>query len=342
MTTRANNAIPGRDILRAAHEQYEPYRAAIAALHKSVVIIRVQAAADAPLDWRVRSDASRTSARRKIINFALIGLNPVEHVLEHDVNDGHFAELIQTANADPTVMAIIVQQPVHARLQDFVQDIDPAKDIDALTSSSLHEVCATPEGIWRVAEPFTHDDPAIAVVGAEGFVGRGVVKRLQQHDLTVTPFTEGSDLTRLPDADIVISVTGTPDLLTRDHLRPHHRLVVDCGFYPTPSGIRSDVRADAVAIPQNITLVPGGIGPVEMAVLIERAVRTTIDPSVPPWPYDGESFKPRSRYALSGPAAAAAHAALGFPGPTRPAGTTAQPGTRAQPPPRLPERGNER
>lgn len=71
-----------------------------------------------------------------------------------------------------------MQQPVPARLRQFVQGIAPQKDIDALTEASSRQVCATAEGIWRVVQPFTHDAPSIAVVGAHRFVGRGVVSRL--------------------------------------------------------------------------------------------------------------------------------------------------------------------
>jgi SAM-dependent methyltransferase len=67
---------------------------------------------------------------------------------------------------------------------------------------------------------------------------------------------------------MLISTAGSPHLLTDEHIRPHHRVVIDSGCLPQPDGtIASDVHPRATAIAQRITPVPGGVGPVEMAVL---------------------------------------------------------------------------
>ncbi|MEV6583667.1 hypothetical protein AB0M92_36620 [Streptomyces sp. NPDC051582] len=90
---------------------------------------------------------------------------------------------------------------------------------------------------------------------------------------------------------IVVSTAGSAHLLTSEHIRPHHRVVVDSGFSPQPDGsFAGDMHPSATSIPQNITPVPGGVGPVEMAVLMERIVRQVTDPDLQPWSF------PRSPY----------------------------------------------
>ncbi|MER7164910.1 tetrahydrofolate dehydrogenase/cyclohydrolase catalytic domain-containing protein [Micromonospora sp. NPDC000207] len=281
------------------------------------------------MDWQARTNASRISAEQKVVNFTKIGLDVDHLVLPARVAPAQFAATIKRANVDPTVTAIIVQQPVPARLRQFVQDIAPHKDIDALTENSHQQVCATAEGIWRVVQPFVRDAPAVAVVGARGFVGRGVVHRLVEHGHDPLLLDLGNDLAAVRDADIVISVTGSPGLLGLEHIRPEHRLVVDSGFVPLlDGGVAGDVSPLAAGVPQYITPVPGGIGPVEMAVLVERAVRKELAPDLPPWHYQGRPYQA----SLSGPAAAAQTAAIAFPRSTQ-VPRQSRPSASDQPPP---------
>lgn len=186
--------------------------------------------------------------------------------------------------------------------------MDPAKDIDALLKGrSPYPACATAEGIYRVAEPFATDRPSIAVVGSKGFVGQGVVTMLRADGHDPMTLDHGDRLERVRDADIVISVTGSPGILTPDHIQPHHRVVIDSGFVPQADGsVRGDVRAEAYGIPQNLTPVPGGIGPVEMATLMERVVRQEVDPDVVSWKVTPGPYLERARFTTDRTAAATA------------------------------------
>ncbi len=313
MVTGTENQISGREILRNVHNLYVGYRDSMASLDKRATIIRVEAATHDPADWKIRSDASRISAEQKVANFTKIGLHTDHLVLPSHVTPAQFSAAIESANISPAVTAIIVQQPVPARLRQFVQGIAPHKDIDALTEASSRQVCATAEGIWRVVRPFAQDAPSIAVVGAHGFVGRGVVSRLAEHGHKPRQLDLGDDLDAVREADIVVSVTGSPGILGPQHIRPHHRLVVDSGFVPAPNGkVVGDISPEATKIPQNITPVPGGIGPVEMAVLVERAIQKELQPELESWQYKGRPYQER----LSEVDASRA-AALAFPTPTR-------------------------
>ncbi|MDX3512920.1 tetrahydrofolate dehydrogenase/cyclohydrolase catalytic domain-containing protein [Streptomyces caniscabiei] len=277
--------VSGRDVLRQAKDLYAPYRDAVAPTGQRVTIIRFQPAENDPPEWKAKLEASKVSAEQKVKSFEHLGFEANHVVMPPGTTRARFAAVLEQANQDPATRAIIVQFPPPAELQPLVQRMDPAKDIDALTKGrSPYSACATAEGICRVVEPFAQDDPVIAVVGSRGFVGQGVVGTLREQGHRLMELDAGDDLRRVRDADIVVSVTGSPGILGPDHLRPHHRLVVDSGFVPQADGtVRGDVQRAAYDIPQHLTPVPGGIGPVEMATLMERVVRREVDPNAPSW-----------------------------------------------------------
>jgi 5,10-methylene-tetrahydrofolate dehydrogenase/methenyl tetrahydrofolate cyclohydrolase len=286
------NAISGGRILRDVHAAYDGYHDAIAATGKRATIIRFRADEQEPPEWRMRMEASRVSAEQKVRNLTRLGVGVDDVVLDARVSAEEFAAVIERANADPAQAAVIVQMPAPPRLRALVDLIEPAKDIDGLLGErSSVSAPATAEGIVRVAEPFLADRPTVAVVGARGFIGRGVVGLLERHGIDPIRLDIGDDLTRVRDADVVISVAGNPGILGPEHLQPHHRLVIDSSFVPQVDGtVLGDVRPDAVGIPQHITPVPGGIGPVEMAILVERTVRMLVAPDLPSWRYPGPAL----------------------------------------------------
>ncbi|WP_063755108.1 tetrahydrofolate dehydrogenase/cyclohydrolase catalytic domain-containing protein [Streptomyces sp. NRRL F-5702] len=300
--------VSGRDVLRQARELYAHYRPAVQPTGMKVAVIRFTPAATDPPDWRVRLEASRISAEQKIKSFEHLGFRADHVVLPPGVGRGEFREVLEGYNADPATRAIIVQFPPPRDLAPVVDGMDPAKDIDALLKGrSPYPACATAEGIYRVAEPFATDRPAIAVVGSKGFVGQGVVTMLRADGHDPMTLDHGDRLGRVRDADIVISVTGSPGILTPDHIQPHHRVVIDSGFVPQADGsVRGDVRAEAYGIPQNLTPVPGGIGPVEMATLMERVVRQEVDPDVVSWKVTPGPYLERARFTTDRTAAATA------------------------------------
>lgn len=277
--------LSGTAVLRGVRDSLAPYRDVIASTGRQVAIIRFEASADDPPVRRLRMEASRVSADQKVRAFEHVGLGVDHRVLPPTVSAAEFADLIAAHNADPRTAATIVQYPPPPRLTALVQGLAADKDIDALLEDrSPHRACATADGIVRLVTPFIADQPSIAVVGARGFVGSGVVRLLSDAGQSVTSLDAGDDLRAARDADIVVSTTGQPHLLTAEHIRPHHRLVVDSGFMPQFDGtVAGDVHPSASQIPQIITPVPGGVGPVEMAVLMERIVKQEVDASLPSW-----------------------------------------------------------
>ncbi|WP_051947709.1 tetrahydrofolate dehydrogenase/cyclohydrolase catalytic domain-containing protein [Streptomyces scabiei] len=325
--------VSGRDVLRQAKELYAPYRDAVAPTGQRVAIIRFRPAENDPAEWKVKLEASKVSAEQKVKSFEHLGFRADHVVMPPGTTRAQFAEALERANRDPATRAIIVQFPPPAHLQPLVQRMDPAKDIDALTKGrSPYTACATAEGICRVVEPFAQDDPLIAVVGSKGFVGQGVVTTLREQGHRLMELDAGDDLRRVRDADIVVSVTGNPGILGPDHLRPHHRLVVDSGFVPQADGtVKGDVQRAAYDIPQHLTPVPGGIGPVEMATLMERVVRREVDPDAPSWKVEPRPYLTREQLTQPSPETtrapmAAARTAAPAPAPTSTADERQGPG----------------
>ncbi|MBM7774087.1 5,10-methylene-tetrahydrofolate dehydrogenase/methenyl tetrahydrofolate cyclohydrolase [Actinokineospora baliensis] len=284
------NQVSGRSILKDVRDEYvRDYRDTIVKQEKKVAVIRFEAADSETDGWKTKMDASRASAVQKEKNIGALGYQVDHHVLPADTPPSRLKELLAQYNDDDKVSGIIVQMPVGPTMQPLVERIKADKDIDALLhgtkTESPHDACATADGIARVVEPFLADRPAIAVVGSGGFVGRGVVRLLESHGATLMKLDFGDDLRQVRDADIVISVTGSPRVLGPEHIHEGHLLVVDSGFVPQlgSTTVLSDVQHEVSEVPRLVTPVPGGIGPVEMAVLLDRLVHRDVAPDLPPW-----------------------------------------------------------
>jgi methylenetetrahydrofolate dehydrogenase (NADP+)/methenyltetrahydrofolate cyclohydrolase len=241
-----------------------------------VITFSVPAKTDDP-DW-AKLKASEISAQQKEKTFRSLGLLPEIKIFPRDVERKEFVAYIEAQNSDKEVFGIIIQLPVPARLQGDVQRISPKKDLDALSleKERAFQVPATSEGVVRVVWPFAQSGKTVAVIGGKGFVGKGVVDLLTKKGIKVGVFDQGDDLAQAKAYDIVVSAVGMPRVVKSEHLKPEHILVVDTGFIPESRKegeltVVGDVEESAREIPQHITPVPGGTGPVEMAALMERA-----------------------------------------------------------------------
>ncbi|WP_308820150.1 tetrahydrofolate dehydrogenase/cyclohydrolase catalytic domain-containing protein [Pseudonocardia alni] len=285
--------VPGRAILAEVRDTYRSaYAATLQERDTRVMVVRFESTTD-DTPWTARMEASRVSAEQKVRTFTALGATPDLIVVPDTVGASEIADIIHRANDQPHVAGIVVQAPPPPAVLALLNEIDPAKDIDALGVFASHTACATADGVVRIAEPYL-SDARIAVVGSSGFVGSGVVTLLRQGGHDPMLIEAGDDLRRLRDADIVLSTTGSPWLLTPDHIHPGHRLVVDSGFTPHPDGPRGDLHPDAAQLPRVITPVPGGIGPVEMAVLAERLLQHGAAPALESWHFHGLDTRHRA------------------------------------------------
>lgn len=235
-------------------------------------------------DELAKYEAARYSTEHKVKTFSDLGCVVRDLYLDNSISELEFLSLLEKANEQS--IAVIVQNPYPGVFKEYLSAISYEKDIDGLREDNpLFPVSATSETIFRIVEPFVQENDVVAVVGAKGFVGRGVTQLLEEAGIKTLALDAGDDLTRVRQANIVVSATGKSNLLDEQHIVPEHRLVVDAGFIPQGGSQKplGDVNRSAYDIPQNITPVPGGVGPFQMATLMERLVKQVTGQKIQQW-----------------------------------------------------------
>ena len=242
--------------------------------------------------------ASRAYVRSKDRKAAELGLHSVKHELPADTDQATLLALVAELNADPAVHGILVQSPPPLQINEaeVVLAIDPRKDVDGFHPVNVAKLAmedptgfvpCTPLGCIRLLQESGIETAgkSAVVVGRSMIVGKPMalllMKRGPGGDATVTVAHSRTrnlaEVTR--SADIVIAAIGRPHFLGAEHIR-EGAVVIDVGINrvedPThPKGYRlvGDVDYDAVA-PKcaAITPVPGGVGPMTIAMLMSNCV----------------------------------------------------------------------
>lgn len=196
----------------------------------------------------------------------------------------HLRREIERLNADPLVSGIIVQMPLPARipLRTVIDTIDPAKDVDGLHPFNVgllalgHEgfLPATAQAAVEILKQsgYALEGLRATVVGRSNVVGKPAALLLLREHCTVTVcHSRTRDLAaHTRQADVVVVAAGRPGLVTGAMLKPG-ALVVDVGINVTPAGIVGDVdAASARRVVAALTPVPGGVGPLTNAILLQH------------------------------------------------------------------------
>lgn len=251
-----------------------------------VVILEFPPVAEARDDARVW--ASNISTRAKRVAFERIGLPACVEQVQADASISELAARLSDLSSAPEVLAVILQQPIPARLQPALHALAAEKDLDAVAGRGApFAACAAAEASIRLVRHFGHPGDRVAVVGGGGFVGSAVVRSLEADRVFVVE--REHDLDRVRDAAVIVTAAGRPNLLDRRHLRGGHRLLVDVGFTPlsmSPLIIRGDIDPEACPPDAFLTPVPGGVGPLQVAVLLERAAQRVAQVEFPPWEFE--------------------------------------------------------
>lgn len=199
--------------------------------------------------------------------------------------------LIDSLNKDDTVQAIIVQLPLPdlSQTAEVVNAVAKHKDVDGLADGSPFDP-ATPLAIDWLLAGYNVDlsRKNIAVVGQGRLVGKPLTEMWQKSGYNVhavdkeTP--NGSEL--IAEADVVVSATGVPRLITAAKIKPD-AVVVDAGVATDKNGLVGDVADDVRELPDiTITPIKGGVGPLTVCALFENVITTTrrsleaLEPSV--------------------------------------------------------------
>jgi methylenetetrahydrofolate dehydrogenase (NADP+)/methenyltetrahydrofolate cyclohydrolase len=193
---------------------------------------------------------------------------------------------VQELNDSDDVDAILVQLPLPSHLDEarIIRTLIPSKDVDGFHPLNAGElylgrpviVPATPLGVMALlAEHEIELDGARAVViGRSAIVGKPVMHLLQQANATVTLcHSHTKDLAQHTlEAEILVAAVGVPALVSPDMVK-ERSVVIDVGMNRTEAGLVGDVDPGAIDVAAYMTPVPGGVGPMTIACLLQNAVR---------------------------------------------------------------------
>jgi methylenetetrahydrofolate dehydrogenase (NADP+)/methenyltetrahydrofolate cyclohydrolase len=214
------------------------------------------------------------------------GIASDDRKVPEDISEEALLALVSELNADEDVDGILVQLPLPPQLDEerIIRAIDPVKDVDGLHPFNAGElylgrprlVPATPLGIMALlAEHRIHLEGAEAVVvGRSDIVGKPIAHLLLQANATVTIcHSRTADLARYTlEADVLVVAVGSPEVVTADMVK-QGAAVVDVGINRTENGLVGDVAPAVADVAAFLTPVPGGVGPMTIAMLLQNTVK---------------------------------------------------------------------
>jgi methylenetetrahydrofolate dehydrogenase (NADP+)/methenyltetrahydrofolate cyclohydrolase len=215
------------------------------------------------------------------------GIRSLDERLPADADGDRLAELIERLNADDGVDGILLQLPLPKGLKgaDFVELIDPAKDVDGLTAISVGRLWqgrpgltpCTPSGVIELLDRagVELEGAEAVIVGRSDLVGKPIAAMLLARNATVTVcHSRTRELEAVcRRADVLVAALGRPKALGAAHVKPG-AVVIDVGVNRTDDGLVGDVDFEAVReIASAITPVPGGVGPMTIACLLANTLR---------------------------------------------------------------------
>lgn len=233
--------------------------------------------------------ASHTYVRMKAKACRSVGIESETFALPHNTTQQEAEELIARLNADNSVHGILVQHPVPKHLDEIrlLNHLSPDKDVDGISPASLGALVAgvakfiscTPLGIVELLDRYhiPIEGQRAVIVGRSIILGKPLALLLLQRNATVTVcHTRTRDLPSVTrEADILVAACGRAELITGDMIRPG-AVVVDAGYNRVEgrSGDVGDVHFESASqVASYITPVPGGVGPMTIAMLLSNTVR---------------------------------------------------------------------
>lgn len=241
--------------------------------------------------------ASQVYVRNKKRTAESCGFVSVEHALPADTEQQELLSLIDTLNSDPDIHGILVQLPLPAHIdaQAATQSIDPAKDVDGFHFQNVGKLAAghtetafvpcTPAGCMLMIERELGADLSglnAVVIGRSNIVGKPMASLLLRANATVTIcHSRTSDLPGISrNADILVAAVGRANMVKGDWIKPGavvldvgmNRIEVESGG-ERKSKLTGDVDFEqALEVAKAITPVPGGVGPMTIAMLMSNTL----------------------------------------------------------------------
>jgi methylenetetrahydrofolate dehydrogenase (NADP+)/methenyltetrahydrofolate cyclohydrolase len=230
--------------------------------------------------------ASEVYIRLKHKAATAAGFDAQDVRLPADISEDDLLARVAELNDDDQVDAMLVQLPLPGHIDEarILRAIEPRKDVDGLHPFNAGQlflgrptlVGATPLGVMAMlAEHRIELDGArVVVIGRSDIVGKPMAHLLMQANATVTIcHSHTRDLARHTlDADVLVAAVGVPAMVSPDMVKAG-AVVVDVGINRTDAGIVGDVDPGAAEVASHVTPVPGGVGPMTIACLLQNAVR---------------------------------------------------------------------
>ena len=242
---------------------------------------------------RVGEDpASVAYVRGKDRSATQLGLKSRVEVLDEMATQEELLERVADVSADPEVDGILVQDPLppHLDIRAVQEAIDPAKDVDGfhpvnvgrLWNGGRALVPCTPAGLIRIMDHYRLDiaGKRVVIVGRSSLVGKPAAALFLQRDATVNvAHSKTQDLAALTrEADILVAAVGRVGLITPELVKPG-AVVLDVGITRVADAskksgwaLRGDVHTDVAEVAGYLTPVPGGVGPMTVAMLMQNTV----------------------------------------------------------------------
>ncbi|MEX2646635.1 MAG: bifunctional 5,10-methylenetetrahydrofolate dehydrogenase/5,10-methenyltetrahydrofolate cyclohydrolase [Gaiellaceae bacterium] len=230
--------------------------------------------------------ASDVYIRHKHTAAGEVAIEPVDIRLPADTTQGDVLERVRRLNDDDAVDGILVQTPLpdHLDEAELQAAVAPVKDVDGLHPLNvglLHLgrpalVPATPLAVMALLAEYgiRLEGARAVVIGRSQIVGRPLAQLLTHANATVTVcHSRTVELARHTlDADVLVSAVGVPGMVTADLVK-QGAAVVDVGITRTDGGLVGDVDPSAAEVAAFLTPVPGGVGPMTIACLLENTIR---------------------------------------------------------------------
>jgi methylenetetrahydrofolate dehydrogenase (NADP+)/methenyltetrahydrofolate cyclohydrolase len=213
------------------------------------------------------------------------GIETRDHRFPESTSEAEVLEILEELNADDAVDGILVQLPLPGHIDEprVIGAIDPDKDVDGLhplnsgrlfLGKPLH-VPATPSGVMVMLEEYgiELEGKEAVVVGRSELAGKPMAMLLLAENATVTIcHSRTADLgAHTRRADVLVAAVGRPGFIVPDMVKPG-AVVVDIGVTRTDEGIRGDVDRAVAEVASHLTPVPGGVGPMTIAMLLRNTL----------------------------------------------------------------------
>jgi methylenetetrahydrofolate dehydrogenase (NADP+)/methenyltetrahydrofolate cyclohydrolase len=231
--------------------------------------------------------ASQIYVRNKTASCAQAGIRTFDHRLPATTSQAELLALVAKLNADPAIDGILIQLPLPRGLdaREVLPAVDPRKDVDGIHPDNLGHlvmgeprfVACTPFGVMKLIEESGLSLAGVnaVVVGRSSMVGKPMAALLTNADATVTVcHSKTRDLAAVvARADLVVAAVGRPEMIRGEWIKPG-AVVIDVGINRRDDGkLLGDVEfAAAAARASAITPVPGGVGPMTIAMLLVNTV----------------------------------------------------------------------